>query len=209
MRKSGTLWKLYPMLCSLMNRGLSLSICASTKRFQRVGTSFLLIFIAAATLAAAEDPVKQAPTLVLPAQFGGWQLEGAVRTTKDPSIADPVSAPVLNEYGFGDFESATYSRDDGDQLTLKTIRFRDASGAYRAFTFYKQPEMLDEKIGDRASSLNNRVLFYRGNVLVDAVFKRLTAMSAAELRELSSTLPLPSGSSRNLPSLPSYLPRQS
>ncbi len=179
------------------------------KHFQRVGISFLLIFIAASTLAADQGSGKQAASFVLPAQIGGWQLEGAVRTTKDPSIADPVSAPVLNEYGFGDFESATYSREDGNQLTLKAIRFRDASGAYGAFTFYKQPEMLDEKIGDRASSLNNRVLFYRGNVLVDAVFKKLTAMSAAELRELAGLLPLPLGNARNLPSLPNYLPRQS
>ena len=49
----------------------------------------------------------------------------------------------------------------------------DASGAYGAFTYYKQPEMLNEKIGDQASSLNNRVLFYRGNVLVEAVFDKL------------------------------------
>jgi len=179
------------------------------KYFQRLITALLLILVAVASQAADQPPGKQAVDPVLPAQFGGWQLQGVVRTSKDASVADPVSAPVLNEYGFGDFESATYSRDDGNQIALKAIRFRDASGAYGAFTFYKQPEMLDEKIGDRASSLNNRVLFYRGNVLVDAVFKRLTAMSAAELRALSSTLPLPSGSSRNLPSLPSYLPRQS
>jgi len=166
------------------------------KHFQRVGISFLLIFIAASTLAADQGSGKQAASFVLPTQIGGWQLEGAVRTTKDPSIADPVSAPVLSEYGFGDFESATYSREDGNQLTLKAIRFRDASGAYGAFTFYKQPEMLDEKIGDRASSLNNRVLFYRGNVLVDAVFKKLTAMSAAELRELAGGLPLPLGNAQ-------------
>ncbi len=179
------------------------------KYFQRLITALLLILVAVASQAADQPPGKQAVDPVLPAQFGGWQLQGVVRTSKDASVADPVSAPVLNEYGFGNFESATYSRDDGNQIALKAIRFRDASGAYGAFTFYKQPEMLDEKIGDRASSLNNRVLFYRGNVLVDAVFKRLTAMSAAELRELSNTLALPLGSSRNLPSLPSYLPRQS
>src|SRR5205807_194878 len=115
-RKSGTFWKLSPMLCSLMNRGLSLSISASMKHFQRVGIPFLLIFIAAATLAAGQDSGKQAPSFVLPAQFGGWQLEGTVRTTKDPSIADPVSAPVLNEYGFGDFESATYTREEHRQV---------------------------------------------------------------------------------------------
>ena len=50
--------------------------------------------------------------------------------------------------------------------------------------------MLNEKIGGQASSLNNRVLFYR-NILVDAVFDKLSVMSAAELRELAGVLPGP------------------
>jgi hypothetical protein len=50
------------------------------------------------------------------------------------------------------------------------------------------------------------VLFFRGNILVDAVFEKLSAMSAAELRELAGQLPLASGGSRNLPSLAGYLP---
>jgi hypothetical protein len=69
--------------------------------------------------------------------------------------------------------------------------------------------MLNEKIGDQGSSLNERILFYRGNILVDAVFDHLTAMSAAELRELANILPRTSGNSGNLPILPTYLPRQS
>ena len=146
---------------------------------------------------------------ILPDQFGGWQLSGHAQTSSDPAIADPVNAAVLKEYSFSDFESATYVRDDGRKLTLKAARFADASGAYGAFTFYKLPQMLVEKVGDQAASLNERVLFYRGNILIDAVFQRLSAMSAAELRELSSDLPLPAGNTRNLPGLPAYLPRQS
>jgi len=146
---------------------------------------------------------------ILPKQFGGWQLSGSARTSTDPPTADPVNAAVLKEYGFHDFESVTYTRDDGRKLTLKAARFADASGAYGAFTFYKTPQMLVEKIGDQAASLNERILFYRGSILVDALFQRLSAMSAAELRELSDSLPLPSGSTRNLPGLPAYLPSQS
>jgi hypothetical protein len=67
--------------------------------------------------------------------------------------------------------------------------------------------MLKESILDQGSSLNERVLFYRGNILVDAVFEKLTAMSAAELRDLSDALPLPAGNARNLPILPQYLPK--
>ena len=107
---------------------------------------------------------------------------------------------ALKEYGFTDFESGTYTRDDGRKVALKAIRFTDASGAYGAFTYYKMPQMLKESIPDQAASLNERVLFYRGNILVDAVFEKLTAMSAAELRELAEALPLPVGNTRNLPS---------
>ena len=67
--------------------------------------------------------------------------------------------------------------------------------------------MRQESIPDQGSSLNERVLFYRGNILVDAVFEKLSAMSAAELRELSEALPLPAGNARNLPILPAYLPK--
>jgi hypothetical protein len=68
--------------------------------------------------------------------------------------------------------------------------------------------MLPEIIGDQAASFNTRVLFYRGNVLVDAVLDHVTAMSAAELRELADSLPLPSGTARNLPAVQNYLPKQ-
>ena len=97
--------------------------------------------------------------------------------------------------------------DDGRKVALKAIRFADASGAYGAFTYYKLPQMRQESIPDLGSSLNERVLFYRGNILVDAVFEKLTAMSAASLRELSQALPLPAGNAGNLPSLPAYLPK--
>ena len=112
-------------------------------------------------------------------------MSGPARTSNDPAAADPVNAAVLKEYGFNNFESATYSRDDGRKLTLRAARFGDASGAYGAYTYYKTPEMLIEKVGDGAASMNERVLFYRGNILVDAVFQKLSAMSAAELRELA------------------------
>src|SRR5207248_3404123 len=116
---------------------------------------------------------------------------------------------LLKEYGFKDFEGGTYTRTDGRKLKIKAARFEDASGAYGAFTFYKMPQMLNERIGDQGASLNERVLFYRGNILVDAVFDRLSAMSAAELRELAGDLPRPAGTSANLPSLLNYVPKNS
>ena len=148
------------------------------------------------------------PSGALPKQFAGWQLTGSVRQSIDPAVADSINAALLKEYGFSGFESATYRRDDGRKLAVKIARFADATGAYGAFTYYLMPQMNPETIGDGAASLNGRVLFHRGNLLVDAVFDRLTAMSAAELRELSSQLPLPASNLANLPVLPNYLPKE-
>jgi hypothetical protein len=165
----------------------------------------LAISVAGPSLANEAGPLAS----VLPKQFAGWDASGPSRTSNDPAAADPINAAVLKEYGFTGFESVTYVRDDGRKVTLKAARFVDASGAYGAYTYYKTPAMLTEKIGDGAASMNERVLFYRGNILVDAAFQRLSAMSAAELRELADGLPLPSGNTRNLPGLPAYLPAQS
>ena len=165
---------------------------------------FVVVFLLANTLAAFTQ--IHSPAEILPREFGGWHVSGTPTSSRDPSVADPVNAAVLKEYGFNDFESATYIRDDGRKLTLKAARFADTSGAYGAFTFYKTTPMLVEKIGDQAGSLNERVLFYRGNILIDAVFQRLSAMSAAELRELAGDLSLATGSTQGLPGLPAYLP---
>jgi hypothetical protein len=50
------------------------------------------------------------------------------------------------------------------------------------------------------------VLFYRGNILVDAGFSELSVMSAASLRELAGALPRPAGNNGNLPPLLAYMP---
>jgi Family of unknown function (DUF6599) len=162
--------------------------------------------LTASLAVAGESPSATRPS-ILPKEFGGWDVSGTVRHSHDAAVADPVNAALLKEYGFTDFESASYTRDDGRKLTLRAARFHDASGAYGAFTYYRTPAMPSEEIGDQGASLNERVLFYRGNVLVDAVFEKLSAMSAAELRELSRSLPLPPGSEQNLATFLAYLPR--
>jgi hypothetical protein len=144
---------------------------------------------------------------ILPQNFAGWQRKGSAKASTDPVIADAANAPVLKEYGFRNLEAAIYTRDDGRKLTLKAAGFDDASGAFGAYTFYYQPEMNREEIGDQGSSFNQRILFYRGNILVDAVFDHVTAMSAAELRELAGVLPRPVGNAASLPPMLAYMPR--
>ncbi len=156
----------------------------------------------------AVSPTPVAATPVLPTAFAGWQVKGAVAKSDDPGVADATNAPVLKEYGFQRLEKAAYTRDDGRNLTIKAAVFEDASGAYGAFTYYYSDEMGEETIGGQAAFLNNRVLFYQGNVLVDAVFDRMSVMSAAQLRELAGLLPQAEGNKNNPPSLPNYLPKR-
>src|SRR5512142_1959012 len=118
---------------------------------------------------------SQKPASILPDAFAGWQ-KSAADSSADPAVADKVNPNLLKEYGFRAFEDASFRKGER-KIQIKAIRFGDASGAYGAFTFYKTPEMQTEKIGDQASSANERVLFYRGNVLVQTVLDRVTPMS--------------------------------
>jgi hypothetical protein len=126
----------------------------------------------------------------------------------DPAVADQANVPVLKECGFQRLEKAAYTRDDGRNLTLqiKAAVFDDASGAYAAFTYYSSEDLGEETIGEHAAFLKNRVLFQQGNVLVDAIFDKMTVMSAAQLRQLAGLLPQAEGNKNNPPSLPARLP---
>lgn len=156
---------------------------------------------------AADPPANPFP-FFLPPQFEGWQMQGSPQTSTDPAAADPANAVVLKEYRFTDLESATYTRDDGRTLKIRAARFADASGAFGAYTFYLQPDMRKEQIGDQGASLGERVLFYRGHVLVDAQFSKESPMSGDQLRGLSGTLPRPGGSAGNLPAFIEFMPRR-
>lgn len=168
------------------------------------GLLFLLAGIAVAVEPAAVSPNPNQP--ILPSQFGGWQIQGGLQNSQDPAAADPTNAGVLKEFGFSDFARATYTRDDGRTLSIRAARFADASGGFGAYTFYLQQNMAKEQIGDQGASLGQRVLFYRGQVLVDALFSTQTAMSAAELRELAGKLPRATGNGGKLPPVLAFMP---
>jgi hypothetical protein len=158
----------------------------------------------AAPVVVSSKPISP----VLPAEFAGWQVKGTVARSDDAAVADAVNVAVLKEYGFQSLEKAAYTRDDGRNLAMKAAVFADASGAYGAFTFYRSAEMGEGTIGGRAAFLNNRVLFYQGNVLVDAMFDKTSVMSASQLRELAGLLPRAEGNKGDPPSLPAYLPKK-
>jgi hypothetical protein len=173
--------------------------------FSKVFLCALLLSLTSAAPAAPAPASPSAPP-ILPKQFAGWQIEGEPRRSTDAAAADPTNPALLKEYGFTDFAIASYKSDDGRTLKIRAARFADASGAFGAYTFYLQPGMAREEIGDQGASAGERVLFYRGHIVIDAVFSQLSAMSAASLRELAGALPRPAGNNGNLPPLLAYMP---
>ena len=174
----------------------------------KISRFFAVAFLACIpSLAFSAAPAAGQTPPILPQQFAGWQRQAAVHTSTDPAAADPTNAVVLSEYRFTDLALATYARDDGRTLKIRAARFADASGAFGAYTFYLQPNMAKAQIGDQGSALGDRVLFYRGHVLIDAQFSQETAMSGAELRELAGALPKPGGNNGNLPTFIEFMPQ--
>jgi len=178
---------------------------ASMRALSSLLTLAVVASLVSVAFAAGTVPDSLTPP-ILPKQFAGWQIQGATQASKDAAAADPTNAALLKEYGFTDFEAATYKSDDGRTLKLRAARFADASGAFGAYTFYLQPEMAREEIGDQGASLNQRVLFYRGHIVVEAVFSQLSVMSAAGLRELAGVLPRPTGNAGSLPPILAFMP---
>jgi len=164
-----------------------------------VAKIFVPVLLLVSTMLAADSPI-------LPKAFAGWQQEAAAaKTGASPADADSGLAAVLKEYGFTDFQSASYAKGDR-KLNVRAARFADATGAYGAYTLYSQPGMRTEEIGRHGESAGDRVLFMQGNIVVEAKFDRVNEMSAAELRELAAALPQPAGNLAQPPNLAHWLP---
>jgi len=146
------------------------------------------------------------PKPLLPEAFAGWLANEAPKKVTDPAQADPANAAALKEYDFTDASIADYKRS-GETLSLRALRFHDASGAFGAYSFYRQNGWPKEEIGAGATSNHNRVLFWVGNVVIDANFSQISPMSGSELRELAGQLPKPEGGEALPPPILANLPQ--
>jgi hypothetical protein len=143
---------------------------------------------------------------LLPDAFAGWIATGPAKKLTDPAEADSANAAALKEYDFDEGATADYKRS-GETLSLRLLRFHDASGAYGAYSFYRHNGWPKEDIGTGATSDHNRVLFWVGDTLVDANFSRIGPMSGSELRELASQIPVPDGARALAPPVTANLPK--
>jgi hypothetical protein len=158
--------------------------------------------------AHAAESKHAAPPALLPDAFAGWVESGPAQKITDAAQADAANAAALKEYDFSDGLLNAYKRS-GETLALRALRFHDASGAYGAYSFYRQNGWPKEDIGAGATSNHNRVLFWQGNTLVDANFSEIGPMSGSELRELAGGLPLPDGPAALPPPVLGNLPKDS
>ena len=182
--------------------------------FAVLGCGAACVFGQAEQPSAAEK--KSATTIVLPPSpkallpdaFDGWVLAGPSQVVTDAAQADPANAAALREYGFTSGLLANYKRE-GDTLALRAYLFDDLSGAYGAYSFYRQNGWPKESIGTGAASNHNHVIFWQGTTLVDATYSQIGPMSAGSLREIAHQLPIPTGAKAVAPPILASLPKAS
>jgi hypothetical protein len=158
--------------------------------------------------AAVTVDLPPPPKPLLPDAFAGWVAAGPIKTVIDPAQADSANTAALKEYDLMNAAFATYHRAS-ETLTVRVEHFNDMSGAYGAYTFYRQNDWPREEIGIGAASDHNHVVFWTGTTVVDATFSSVGPMSAAELRELAKQLPVPAGNKAVAPPILLNLPQAS
>ncbi len=146
------------------------------------------------------------PAALLPDTLDGWIAGAPPKVLADAAAADPANTAALKEYEFTGGATVAYKRD-GETLTVRVLRFQDASGAYGAYSFYRQNGWPKADIGSGAASNHNRVLFWKGNIVVDATFSQIGPLSASEMRELAARIPNPSGNRSLMPPILANLPQ--
>ncbi len=179
--------------------------------------ALLLVLTPGAALAVKDQaPASKAPApppALLPEAFAGLHLTAPAATQAGPSAAafDPAHAALLREDGLLDTAQANYAGPDagsGPAMTVRVLRFGDATGAYAAFTAYRQPQMHPEEVGVDGSGIDNRYLFWIGATLVDATLSHPDPHALATLRALAAALPQPRGPAAVPPPVRGYLPQK-
>ena len=148
------------------------------------------------------------PAALLPEALNGWIADGPAKPLADAEAADSANAAALKEYEYTGGATNAYKRD-GDTLTLRALRFQDASGAYGAYSFYRQNGWPKADIGAGAASNKNRVIFWKGDTVIDANFSHIGPLAASELRELAQKIPAPTGNRSMMPPILANLPQHS
>ena len=195
------------LVCSALLAGSAASVAAQTAPAKTAAPA------SANSKPSAKEAVTPvmlppAPRALLPEALDGWVAAEPPKSLSDSAQADPANAAALKEYDYAGGASVTYKRE-GETLSVRALRFQDATGAYGAYSFYRKDGWAKEDIGAGATSDHNRVLFWKGDTVVDATFSRVSPMSVGEMRELASQVPSPPGTRAMMPPILANLPQGS
>lgn len=158
------------------------------------------IFASAVVLVSMLAPAAPTSSL-LPYSFAGWK-----EATSGSAAPASANAAAMREYGMAQEATALY--DSGkDRLTVHAWEFHDATGAYGAFTFFLEPQMRAEAIGNGGAAEGGHFLMWHDATVIDAKFSRAARGDRTALDALTALLPRVGGNASVAPSLPSYLPK--
>lgn len=151
---------------------------------------------------------------LVPASFDGKPREGGVIVSGSATEIDAAHAAVLKEDGLAEASTARYRGNGLVGWSLQVLRFGDATGAYSAYTFYRNPEMQPEAVGDNACASADTFLVQSNANLVlvraTGVDANTAAGDAQRLRSsmvaLIADLPKLRGPEAVAPMLPGILP---
>ena len=157
--------------------------------------------------------IPQHPKPLLPPAFAGQPRAGNIVTQPTAADVDPAHAGALKEDGFVQASSAHYAGTGPTGWGVQVMRFGDATGAYSAFTFYRDPAMQPEAVGDDAAASPDLFLVRSNATLVRvraAGLRSGGAQDATRLRTamlaLVQGLPRVQGPEAIAPSLPGLMP---
>ena len=161
---------------------------------------FLACAVLLSSSLALGAPVAQQSMPPIPLSFAGWAEVGAATTAPNPA-----DAQILQEYGLANYAAADYAAG-ANHVTVRAWQFKDATGAYGAFTFYRQPQMHRLDLGREGAAAGEHYVFWNGATVVDATFSRPVKDETVALTALNAALPPANGAEGVAPSLPHYLP---
>jgi hypothetical protein len=138
---------------------------------------------------------------LLPSRFGAWSGQAGEQPLEQGRAA--WEQTVLAEYGTTGMEHKVYT-STGQTLSIAVTRFKDPSGAFGAFTYFRPPRTEPAGIGDFSAAEAGHVLFLVGNLLADV---RGAPTDVRELLPLAESLKKVADR-RPYPELPSRLPEK-
>jgi len=170
--------------------------------------ALLLVGTAGAQSVSLVGTPRPSDGTLLPPAFSGWEKTRSTITGQAALKLDAKSEAILQEDGFAAFELGTYQRQPDRTLTIKALRFNDATGAFAAFSALRTPDMAEEKFCNHAASAGTHILIACTDLVLDITYDKVTAMSASEMRALVTNLAKATGPPALPANAPLYLPKE-